>query len=205
LAKSSVKGYSGEKSYRVKLQGLDRELPLVKVSTHMWIASDAALILGDAEFISKAAELLAKKVRKEHTDVVLTAEAKSIALAYELSRLLGHERFIVARKSLKAYMGDHISQKLKSITTSSEQELVLTREEVKCLAGKKVCLLDDVVSTGGTLKALEVLVASAGGTVACKAAIWREGPWYKGSDLVCVGTLPVFVDRHRALLGRAPQ
>jgi adenine phosphoribosyltransferase len=180
----------------------------------MWIASDAALILGDAEFISKAAELLAKKVRKKHTDVVLTAEAKSIALAYELSRRLGHERFRVARKSLKAYMGDHISQKLKSITTSSEQELVLTRDEVTCLAGKKVCILDDVVSTGGTLKALstggtlkalEVLVANAGGTVACKAAIWKEGPWYKGSDLVYVDTLPVFVDQNSPLLALARQ
>jgi adenine phosphoribosyltransferase len=165
----------------------------------MWIASDAALILGDVELISKAAELLAKKVRRKPTDVVLTAEAKSIALAYELSKRLGHERFIVARKSLKVYMGDHISQKLRSITTSSDQELVLTKEEMTCLAGKKVCLLDDVVSTGGTLKALEALVANAGGIVTCRAAIWREGPWYRGSDLVYVDALPVFVDQDSPL------
>lgn len=165
----------------------------------MWIASDAALVLGDVEFISKAAELLAKKVRRRPTDIVLTAEAKSIALAYELSKRLGHERFVVARKSLKSYMGDHVSQKLKSITTSSEQELVLTREEVACLYGKKVCILDDVVSTGGTLKALEALVANAGGIVACKAAIWKEGPWYKGSDLIYVDALPVFVDQDSPL------
>jgi adenine phosphoribosyltransferase len=202
LAKSSIKVYSGEKSYRVKLGGLQRELPLVKVSAHIWIASDAALILGDVELISKAAELLAKEVRRKPTDIVLTAEAKSIALAYELSKRLGHERFIVARKSLKAYMGDHISQKLRSVTTDSDQELVLTREEMACLAGKKVCLLDDVVSTGATLKALEVLATSAGGTVACKAAIWREGPWYKDSDLVCVAALPVFVDRDSPLAAR---
>jgi adenine phosphoribosyltransferase len=199
LAKSSVKGYSGKESYHLKLGGLHRDLPLVNVSPHLWIASDAELILRDVEFISKAGELLAKKLSRRRTDMVLTAEAKSIALAYELSKRLGHGRFIVARKSLKAYMGDHVSQKLRSITTNSDQELVLTKEEMVYLSGKKVCLLDDVVSTGGTIEALEVLVTEAGGNVVYKAAIWREGPWYKGSDLVYVDALPVFVDQNSSL------
>ena len=80
------------------------------MSPHLWIASDAGLILGDVKFLSRAAELLAKKVKRKRADVVLTAEAKSIALAYELSKRLGHGRFVVARKNLKAYMGDHISR-----------------------------------------------------------------------------------------------
>ncbi len=159
----------------------------------MWIASDAELVLGDVEFLTTAARLLSNKVKRRRSEVILTAEAKSIPLAYALAKRLGHERFIVARKSLKAYMGDHVAQKLKSITTKTDQELVLTREELAHLSGKRVCLLDDVVSTGGTLSALEVLVVEAGGKVACKAAVWKEGPWYK-SDLVYVGVLPVFVD-----------
>jgi len=200
LTKNSVKAYTGQKSYRLELDGLQLELPLVKVSTHLWIASDAELVLGDIEFISKAAEVLARKLSRERTDLVLTAEAKSIALAYALSKKLGHGRFIVARKSLKAYMGDHISQKLRSITTDSEQALVLTKEETTWLSGKRVCLLDDVVSTGGTLKALEVLAAQAGGIVACKAAIWKEGPWYKGSDIVYIDELPIFVEKGSPLV-----
>jgi adenine phosphoribosyltransferase len=178
----------------MKLGTLRRELPLVRISSHLWIASDAEAVLGDVEFLSTATRLLAEKVRRRGTDVVLTAEAKSIALAYGLSMMLGQSRFVVARKSLKAYMGEHISQKVKSITTVSEQELILTKNDVSALSGKRVCLLDDVVSTGETLKALDVLVEAAGGISVCKAAVWREGPWYKGSDLVYLATLPIFVD-----------
>ena len=203
MTKSSVRMYSGAKSYTVRLGGLRRELPLVKVSPHMWIASDAGLILGDVEFLSKAAELLAKRVRSKRTSLVFTAEAKSIALAYELAKKLGHGRFIVARKTLKSYMGDHVSRKVRSITTAADQELVLTKEEMACLSGRRVCLLDDVVSTGGTLEALGVLVEESGGTVACRAAIWKEGPWYKGPGLVCVGALPVFVDPESPLADSA--
>lgn len=181
--------------HTVKLGDLHRDLPVVKVSPGLWIASDAELILGDTEFISKAAELLARKLSRKRVDVVLTAEAKSIALAYELSRRLQHSRFVVARKSLKTYMGDHVSQKVRSITTEKDQELVLTKEEMSSLAGKRVCLLDDVISTGGTLKALEALVARARATIACRAAVWKEGPWYKGSGVVYLDTLPVFTDR----------
>jgi adenine phosphoribosyltransferase len=201
LANRPVKAYSGQKSYRLKLDGLQLELPLVKVSPHLWIASDAELILGDVEFIEKAAEVLSKKVSRLRADLVLTAEAKSIALAYALSKKLGHRRFVVARKSIKAYTGAHISQKLRSITTSADQALILTKEEIVSLSGKRVCLLDDVVSTGETLKALEVLLTKAGGIVSCKAAIWREGPWYKDSDLVYADVLPVFVEKGSALAG----
>lgn len=193
LDESLVEAYSGQTNYKVKLDGTLRRLPVVPISDHIWIASDAELVLGDVEFLGTAARLLARKVKRRRVDVILTAEAKSIALAYELAKLLGHPRFIVARKSLKAYMGDYVAHKLKSITTKNDQELVLTREEAESLSGRRVCLLDDVVSTGGTLKALEALVAGAGGKVACRAAVWKEGPWYK-SDLIYVSALPIFVD-----------
>ncbi len=178
----------------MRIAGLQRRLPIVKIKPHTWIASDAALILGDVEFLSGAAELLSKKVRTFEVDVVLTAEAKSIALAYELSNRLGKSRFLVARKSMKSYMGEYAAERLRSITTAVEQELLLTKEEMRWLSGKKVCLLDDVVSTGATFNALQRLVKKSGGEVACKAAIWKEGPWYESKDLVYLRVLPVFVD-----------
>jgi len=203
LSGPSIRRYSGQKRYPVRLARVRRSLPVVQIDPHTWIASDAELILGDVEFLSAAAELLAQKIRPMGVQAVLTAEAKSIALAYELTRMLGCDRFVVARKSLKSYMGDHTSERVKSITTKAEQELLLTREELTWLSGRRVCLLDDVVSTGGTLSALASLGARAGASVACKAAIWKEGPWYAGDDLVCIGTLPVFVGDGSPLAGRA--
>lgn len=198
--KRAVRPYAGETSYRVRLGDVRREFPIVKVSKGLWIASNAEFILGDVPLVAKGAELLSAKIGPQGVEAVLTAEAKSIALAYELSRRLGHERFIVARKSLKAYMGEHISQKLRSVTTDADQELVLSRDEISYIRGKKVCLLDDVVSTGGTLAALERLAEAAGALTTCKAAIWREGPWYTEKDLLFVDVLPVFVARDDPLL-----
>lgn len=189
-----VRRYAGERSYKVVLAGLQRTLPLVEAKRGTWIASDAEIILGDVAFLSKAAEILAEKVRPAGVEAVLTAEAKSIALSYELAKRLDLDRFVVARKSIKPYMGDHVSQKLKSITTGAEQRLLLTKEEMNWLEGKRVCLLDDVVSTGSTLRALQRLAERARALVACKAAIWKEGPWYRGKDLTFIQTLPVFVE-----------
>jgi len=191
--KGTVRRYTGQRTYKVALSGISRELPLVQVNPGVYIASDAELILGDVEFLSKAAQLLARKMRKLDIDIVLTAEAKSIALAYELSKRLGRNRFVVARKSAKAYVDHYFSQKVKSITTEAEQQLLLTNEDLMLLSGRRLCLLDDVVSTGATLSALEGLAKKAGATVACKAAIWKEGPWYTEEDLVCLRQLPVFV------------
>jgi len=158
----------------------------------MYVASDAELILGDTEFLTRTASALARELKSQSFDAILTAEAKSIALAYELARKLGHRRFLVARKTVKSYMGDYLREGLKSITTDSLQQLLLTAEERGYLSGKRVCLLDDVVSTGATLDALERIAQKAGAEVTCRAAIWREGPWYT-RGLVFLGTLPVFI------------
>ncbi len=203
MREGSVRPYHGQKKYVVTLGGLRRVLPVVQIQPGTWIASIATLILGDVDFLSQAAGLLSKKVRPVGVDAVLTAEAKSIALAYELSRKLGLDRFVVARKTIKSYMGDHASQRLRSITTTAEQELLLTSEEMRWLSGNRVCLLDDVVSTGATLGALEKLAKKAGASVSCRAAIWKEGPWYTGEDLVCLGMLPVFVSGASPLATRA--
>jgi adenine phosphoribosyltransferase len=199
LAKSAVRRYRGEKSYRVNIGGVRREFPIVNVSPGIWIASNAEFILGDVPLVAKAAELLSRKLSRRRVEAVLTAEAKSIALAYELSRRLGLERFIVARKSLKTYVGEHLSQKLSSVTTKGQQELILSGDEIRYLSGKRTCLLDDVVSTGGTLDALEKLAREAGCIVACKASIWKEGPWFDAGDLVFLDVLPIFVDRSSPL------
>jgi len=195
----SVRRYTGQRVFRVKLADISRDLPLVRINPELYIASNAELILGDVEFLSAAARVLAGKIDARSVDMILTAEAKSIALAYELSRLLGLGRFIVARKSAKAYVGNYISQRVKSITTDSEQQLLLTKDEMAFLSGKKVCLLDDVVSTGATIEALEDITRRAGGSVVCRAAIWKEGPWYK-DEVVCAGNLPVFVTKNSPLL-----
>ena len=188
--------YAGQEFHVVRLFGLERRLPVVNVGGGVWIASDAELVLGDTEFIAAAARKIAEMVKPYAPEVVVTAEAKSIALAYELSRALGHRRFVTARKSVKAYMGSCLVERLTSITTKGEQILVLTEEDASYVAGKRVCLFDDVVSTGGTMKALRRLVERAGGKVVCEAAVWKEGPWYEG-ELLFADVLPIFVEESK--------
>lgn len=185
--------YEGQNYYEVDIKGLKRSLPVVEVSPGIFIASDAELILGDIEFIEKVAEALSNKIMQFSPSIVITPEAKAIALAYEVSRNLRHKKFIVARKSLKAYMKKYLVEPVSSITTTEEQKLILTEEDIKLIKGKRTCIIDDVVSTGGTIKALENLVQRAEGEVVCKATIWKEGPWYNDTDLVFLSRLPVFV------------
>ena len=187
--------FSGQKYYEVEIDGLKRILPIVKVEEGVWIASNASLVLGDVEFISKAAELLSKKIVDFNPEILVTAEAKSIALAYEVARRLGLKRYVIARKKPKAYMGRYIIEAVKSITTKEKQSLILTEDDVENVRGKRVCVLDDVISTGGTIDALVKLVEKAGGNIVCKAAVWREGPWYNEKEMVFLYNLPIFVDR----------
>lgn len=188
--------YNGESAYRVKVGDIVRELPVVQVDKGLWIASDADLVLGDIEFILHVAELISRKVEHLDPEVVVAPEAKALPLAFQVAKNLGHNRMVLARKSVKAYMSDYLLVEVKSITTSEKQTLVLTKGDAEYLKGKRVCLLDDVVSTGGTLKALESITLKAGGRIVCKASIWIEGPWYE-DDLTFLGELPVFVNEEK--------
>jgi len=188
--------YRGQKYYRIRIGSVTRDLPIVQVDEDLWIASNAGIILGDIEFISAAAEAMVKRLKPLRPEIVITPEAKAIAFAYEVAKALGHKRLIIGRKSVKAYMKDYLIEEVKSITTREKQVIVLTKEDADYVAGKRVCLLDDVVSTGGTIKALEKLVEKVGGKIVCKAAIWIEGPWYKG-DLIYLGELPIFVTERK--------
>jgi len=197
--------YRGQKSYRIDMLGLTRELPVVNVAEDVWIASNAELVLGDVEFIERVGEELAERVRPFNPEVILTPEAKSIAIAYEVSKRLGHKKFIIARKSVKAYMKSYVCEDVKSITTKGVQRLVLDDRSIEYIRGKRVCLLDDVVSTGGTMEAMKRLASKVGGEVVCEVVVWKEGPWYKSEGLIYLSTLPVFVseEKFRQMVGGA--
>lgn len=188
--------YSGQKYHRVEIGGVTRELPLVQVDDGLWIASNAGIILGDIEFINAAARAMAEKLKPHGPEMIVTPEAKAIAFSYEVAKSLGHRRLIIGRKSIKAYMENYLVEEVRSITTRERQTIVLTSEDAERIAGRRICVLDDVVSTGGTITALERLVKKAGGRIACKAAIWIEGPWYR-EELIHLGELPVFVAKDK--------
>lgn len=182
------------KTYHMEVAGVERELTYAHIDDMTAYAS--FVVIGDTELISCAAKELAKKV--EGADVIVTAEAKGIALAYEISRLLGMKEFIVARKSVKSYMKNVISEKVQSITTKEGQKLYLDEIDAEKINGKRVCIIDDVISTGESLKAIENLVKKAGGLVKYKAAILAEGQAAEREDILYLEKLPLFriVDNH---------
>lgn len=170
------------------LCNVDRTLPFIPISEDMAFAS--FVVLGDTELVSACAPELAKKIG--NVDAVVTAEAKGIALAYEVSRQLGLKEFIVARKSTKSYMKDVVSASVHSITTAGEQHLYLDGKDADKIRGKRVCLLDDVISTGESLHALECLMENAGAEVVKKAAILAEGDAADREDILFLQKLPLF-------------
>lgn len=175
------------KTYKMTIAGCERELEMFEVNEHLDIA--AFILFGDVEITEKAsAELL--KVCPEH-DVVLTAEAKSIPLAYEFARQ-GCGKYVVARKGLKVYMKNPVSVTVKSITTASQQTLHLGESEVQAIRGKRVLILDDVISTGESLKAMEELAEAAGGIIVGKAAVLAEGDAADRDDIIFLEKLPLF-------------
>lgn len=191
-----VKIFEGQKFYKTKICELYRELPIRQVDEEIWIASNHKLVLGkDVEFTQKVGKELASRIKPYNPDVLLTAEAKALPLAYEIARELGLRKILVARKEVKSYMKKYLVEEVKSITTSKIQKLVLELDEK--IEGKRICLFDDVVSTYGTMNALEKLVKRAGGEIVCKAAVWLEGPWYEGKDLIYLEILPIWVTERK--------
>ena len=176
------------KTYTLNVAGLTRELPIIKLSYDLSIAS--FVILGDTEIVRKTAPIIAKKLPE--VDFIVTAEAKGSPLAYEISRVLNLNEYVVARKSIKAYMEEPIEVEINSITTTNSQKLYLNNQDAKKIKGKRVALVDDVISTGQSLKALERLVEKAGGKVLAKAAILAEGDAKDRKDIIFLEALPTF-------------
>ncbi len=174
-------------TYKMTIAGLERELPLCPLNDKIDIA--AFVMFSDVELTVAAAEELLKKCGD--FDIILTAESKGIPLAYEMARQCG-KPYVVARKSIKLYMTDPISVKVKSITTANEQVLHLSAEKAAMIRGKRVLLLDDVISTGESLIALEKLVNAAGGNIAAEAAVLAEGDAADRDDIIFLEKLPLF-------------
>jgi adenine phosphoribosyltransferase len=195
--KDLVKIYMGEKSFTIDICGLKRELPICRVDKNVWIVSNHSLVLGrDVEFTKRVGKKLSDSIKEFNPDYLITAESKSLPLAFKISEQLHLQEMIVARKNVKSYMeNSYIETSVKSITTAEPQRLILESDQAEKIRGRRVAIVDDVVSTGGTLKGLESLVEKACGIKACKAAVWLEGPWYRGKDLIYLGVLPVFVSK----------
>ncbi len=177
-----------EKFYKLEVAGLTRELPIMQISDSLAIAS--FVILGDCEMVAKAAPLLEAKIPQ--VDYVVTAEAKGIPLAYEVCHLRNLPTYIVARKSVKPYMDHPLMDEVVSITTQKEQTLCLDGKDAEAIRGKRVAIVDDVISTGESLAAIERLVEKAGATVVAKAAILAEGDAAKREDIIFLEELPLF-------------
>ena len=176
-----------EDGYLLKIAGLERRLPFVDIGKDLAYAS--FVMISDSELVSAVAPLLAEKIGD--VDYIVTAEAKGIALAHEVTKCLGKKEFIVARKSEKSYMRDSIEVYVDSITTKGIQKLIFDGSDLKKVRGKRVCLLDDVISTGSSLHALEALALKAGAIVEKKACVLAEGEAFKRKDILSLGYLPL--------------
>lgn len=174
--------------YKLKVAGLERELPLCPISKTLNIG--AFILFGDVELTERSAEELYKKA-PEH-DVMITAESKGIPLIHAMCRLSGKNRYVLARKSVKLYMRDVVECKTQSITTAHAQTLYINGDDAEYMRGKRVLIVDDVISTGGSLASIENLVEQSGGTVVGKMAILAEGDAIARGDITYLAPLPLF-------------
>ena len=181
--------------YTMKIAGLERSLPLCPLNDDVYIA--AFVIFGDPELTTAAAkELLA---RAPEYDYIITAESKGIPLAHEMSRLAGNRKYFLARKAPKLYMDGVFEVTVRSITTSGEQKLYMDKSDAEMIKGKRILIVDDVISTGDSLRALEELVAEAGGKIAGKMAILAEGDAQDRHDIFYLEKLPLFDSKGNVL------
>ena len=174
--------------YKMNIAGLTRYLPICPVNDKLSIAG--FVIFGDQELTVACARELLK--RAPEYDYIITAEAKGIPLAHEMARPAGDAKYILARKGPKLYMRDVFSVTVNSITTAKEQKLYLDGADAALMKGKKILIVDDVISTGESLKALEALVEKAGGEICGRMAILAEGDAIDREDLIYLEPLPLF-------------
>ena len=175
-------------TYEIDIAGLKRELPICKVTDDLYIG--AFVMFGDVELtVHCAAELL--KLAPEY-DYLIAPEAKAIPLLYEMARQSGAEKYFLARKVPKAYMSGVFEVNVKSITTAAVQRLIIDSADAAEIRGKRMLILDDVISTGESLRAMEELVAAAGGIVAGRMAVLAEGDAIERDDIIVLAPLPLF-------------
>lgn len=174
--------------YEIDVKGVKRQLPLCRVTDDLYIG--AFVIFGDVEMtVNSAKELL--KIAPEH-DIMITAESKGIPLVYEMARQSGENSYLIARKAPKLYMKNVVSTEVTSITTAKKQTLYVDSDDVAKMNGKRVLIIDDVISTGESLRAVEKLVKQSGGIVAGRMAILAEGDAQYRDDILYLEYLPLF-------------
>ncbi len=178
-------------NYSIEIAGLKRELPLFEIKPGLRIA--ILNILGDTQLVQACAKELNKQLKGKDYDVIVTAEAKSIPLAYALS-VESKKPYVVLRKAYKPYMGDALKAETLSITTGQPQILILDEKDKDFIQGKKVLILDDVISTGSTLQGMRMILDKANASVSAEAAILTEGDRAQWMHIVSLGHLPLFTD-----------
>jgi len=183
-------------TYTLNVAGLKRELPLCPVNDKLDIA--AFIMFSDVELTVACAEELLKKCPE--FDIIITAESKGIPLAYEMARQRGDNKYLIARKVSKLYMKDVFSVEVNSITTAKTQHLYLDGADASLIKGKRILIVDDVISTGESLKAVEDLVNKAGGNIIAKAAILAEGDAMERKDILFLEKLPLLDKNGEPLL-----
>ena len=176
--------------YTMNVAGLKRDLPLCRVNDELYIG--AFVIFGDVELTVACAKAMLELLEPGSYDYLFTAEAKSIPLIHEMARQSGAEKYFIARKGEKVYMPDPIHVEDKSITTAGTQRLYLGSDDAAMIRGKRIVLMDDVISTGGSLLAMEHLVELAGGIVVDRIAALAEGAAAQRKDIKFLAPLPVF-------------
>ena len=177
-----------QKFYKMNIAGLDRDLPLCPISDSLMIG--AFVIFGDTELTTACAEELLRRA-PEH-DYMISAEAKGIPLVHEMARLEGNKKYFLARKAPKLYMTGVFEASVRSITTAKEQKLYLDTADAEIMRGKRILIVDDVISTGESLKAIENLVEKAGGIICGKMTVLAEGDAQDRDDLIYLEKLPLF-------------
>ena len=181
--------------YNMTIAGCDRALPLCPLTDDLMIG--AFVIFGDPELTTACSKALLEKVPEY--DYMITAEAKGIPLIHEMARLAGNQKYMLARKGTKLYMRDVLDVAVRSITTNREQHLYLDGNDAALMKGKRILLVDDVVSLGDSLRALEQLVEAAGGIVCGRATILAEGKAADRTDIVYLEKLPLFTKEGKPL------